>query len=719
MKSNHIQIRIRTAQTNKVQPSLFFDSWGQGNEIKDQQGRSQPLYHGTTHDFNAFDMGHRTNNRGGYFGKGFYFTNNQNDAASNYARIGPDLKNRIDLRAEAMMRQFEDDPDAFGELPFVNEEGDWDYDEATQYFQEEAKKFLIGNHGQQGKVMPNYVRMNNPIVLEPNGGTSFEFEPQYDEDGEIIDDEHGSAWELYQALRQVGRRYDIDSDAVWADISDNVSFYDGGANAWQVDQALRNSQVLYSELEMSDRGKSGDDDDNTVEIGPFIADVYRQLGHDGIDMNAWAAFGPGKHRSPMDNVTQSTRHYITWEPTAVKSSEDNSGIYDPDNPQITAKNIAKRLVQAALAIDRHDPISANMIDRVIQRLAWDDDEDNGYDDEDDDAPRPIRDSNEFWLHDGQATYANGDIGDSNHESIALEAICSEAGVSDVLGEDFTDWDSAELHFYEMAQKLVGQENTFLLGQDDEPEDAPYGNYLNLPIEQHGEDFADYIRTLYREYGENWHFYVGLGEYLKSFYLENHQGAGRPEDIERASKNFDALMKGISDPRKYARQSMDWIAVRGRNVELYSLNEKTVRDLYNGLNDAYDYPRGNSFNIEVDHPVRKTLFGIPFEDIESGAILKRYHLEIGAELRAEQGRNVSSPENSGIPAQNAPQNASMTEVPILPQQALYGPQETAKNVQDQMRGIPGYKSPQYDFSKNDVPRKPDGSPVYKYVGARRK
>ena len=62
------------------------------------------LYHGTTWKFDSFDI--RKSKELNFIGDGIYLTTSEEDAHINYACVGPDLKNRIDL--------FVDDIDIFG-----------------------------------------------------------------------------------------------------------------------------------------------------------------------------------------------------------------------------------------------------------------------------------------------------------------------------------------------------------------------------------------------------------------------------------------------------------------------------------------------------------------------------------------------------------------------------------------------------------------------------
>lgn len=919
-KARNIMITSRFAQTNKKQPSLFFNDWANDKEIKDSKGRSQTLYHGTTHTFDQFDPNNPFGHSQGYHGKGFYFTNNSNDASSNYATVdGSDLRERIQTRKNQLIEMAQDDPDNFSyaypdydiyeDIDTDNPGNDGDGALSIDYSKIEAatdaiaRKEIIGPH--EGAIIPTYVRMQNPMILTPGGGTNYQYDGEdggdIDEDGNFkYTNQTGTAKMLHDAIMEVGQRYNINMQPLWDELDEEFNFYDG-VNAWTIDKAIRNSNVL---MDLLDNPDIYDETENRP-IPTFISQVYQQMGYDGIDMDAWAAFGPRGHGG-MDGVTQSTRHYVTWTPENIKSAIGNNGLYDPKNPKITARvksingrvandslnsvndkllyhgtqsknnfeipkvqhsigvhlgtpeqakymagnvgrifplraniqnplrvhdfendweeltpylmyleheghitrdegkrkkdelwdhmmsdeiqalpekefngaqakwirdyikqfgydglvygnnwegdgdsyvafdshqlqhaepqnkiaSIIPTLIRVAASLDKTSPYLADQVDNLLFRLAYD------YDDEDEDNDE-ISDSDEYWFDGGTATYANGDIGDFNHEALALQAMVQQAGIENIPGldnrhlqEGIIDWDEASYHFDNMAQSLLGKEDSFLIGQEDEPEDAPYYRG-ELPVDEYGDQFADYVRNLYRQYGEDWIYQVDLADFLESYYITSHKGSGTPEEIERAKESFQHLIKGMSDPRAYVKKHMGWQRVAGRNIELYELNEKSARDLAKGLDDAFNYPIKQSFNIEVDHPVNHILYGVPYGDIESGAVIRRYYMEIAPLLRQQSPQNVpvvnapsqviSPVQQTATPSQEQGQlrlplfQSEPLPVAHMPQTALYDPTEKAKSVRDQMHGVPGYKSQIYDENFNDIPRKQDGTPVYKYVG----
>lgn len=395
----------------------------------------------------------------------------------------------------------------------------------------------------------------------------------------------------------------------------------------------------------------------------------------------------------------------------------------------------RRLVSAARLLDVQSPRLADTLDGVLLRIAnWygtdgeDEDDEDGTDEE---SRNAITEADEFWLDHGSATYANGNIGDDNHESLALQQMAYAAGLDNVtqmLGlRDGATWEDAEHNFSQMAESIADSQNTSRIG---DPEDSP--------ADQFSPEIAQYFKELYREHGEDWWSEVDLGVILEPYYVRDHSD-GTPQGAKRAKDEFGNLISGMRDARQYAKKHMGWQAVRGKNIELHELNESSASHLAEGLEDAYHNPSGHSFNIEVEHPIKYMMYGVPFEDIRSGAVVNRYRMESAAVLRdkaIEEARWEASkkaagenPSDQGFEAKwepafggGKPQDSYDRAAPIVPTTAptasrppLYDAAQGAKNVRDQMRGIPGYVPPIYDQGQTDVPRKPDGTPVYKYVG----
>ena len=75
-----------------------FAQWFRGSKVVDEDGEPLRVYHGTTHEFSRFSK--KNGNIENDWGKAFYFTNEPEDVGQNYAGIGPDLSQRIEISAD-------------------------------------------------------------------------------------------------------------------------------------------------------------------------------------------------------------------------------------------------------------------------------------------------------------------------------------------------------------------------------------------------------------------------------------------------------------------------------------------------------------------------------------------------------------------------------------------------------------------------------------------
>ena len=279
--------------------------------MRDDSGKPLVVYHGTTHDFEAFDPSQ--GNVENHYGRALYFTSSKTDLAENYAtEAGPDITQRIELTAERIFNDLQEewDEEHPGEEfpPYSSDE----YQKLMEEARQQAKKQIAGQS--QGVSMPVYLSLQNPVVVQKNGGTGFEL--NIDEDG----NESGSALTLYHAmLRVAGNYHHTDAQEIWVDL---IEHNGESFNAWDFERQVRNA------------GHYVEDDEGNLASGSFIADVYREMGFDGIIQDAYAEFGVGQYgRMKME---PGTKHYIVWDPRKVKSAIGNVGKFDPANPSITA-----------------------------------------------------------------------------------------------------------------------------------------------------------------------------------------------------------------------------------------------------------------------------------------------------------------------------------------------------------------------------------------------
>ena len=281
--------------------------------VLDEQGRPKRLFHGTTHNFDAFDT-ERANHENS-MGKAVYLTDSPEDASANYAGIGPDLENRISQLTDQLMNEAQ---------------GDWKDNRFVARMRAKARKQLMGQH--KGAVYPVQVRMKNPLVLDPKS------QQRYDqlvtcpegEDDDYKENQEGSAYKLWQALLDVGSEMGVDGGAVWEKLNEVVDMTDEPL-VYQVDQALR--EVT---------GNLDDPSTGDLICHEFIRKVYQRMGYDGVVMDAYSYFVPQRRKDPYGgayttqgmNIAPGTKHYVVFDPRSIKS------IYNPNpnwnDPKLTA-----------------------------------------------------------------------------------------------------------------------------------------------------------------------------------------------------------------------------------------------------------------------------------------------------------------------------------------------------------------------------------------------
>ncbi len=292
-----------------------FWKWFGKSKVVDANGEPLVVYHGTTHDFNEFKLDR--SNIENHFGRGFYFSNNPDDIDENYAGEGPDLTSRIERQAEQVFDE------KFGDKNY--QYGSSQYKKAMEKAKNLARKALAGK---APIVLPCYLRIENPIFIQPKGGTRFDYEMEFEDDdpdheGEPIG-ETGSAVNVMEAIKDVVDGWGGDGSTAVGDIQDKLGELDG-TTARALDKALRESEALmYLEADNGDLA--------STEV---IRKIYERAGYDGIIQDAYAEFGYArKTGKPMVSVTPGTFHYIVFKPNQIKSATGNDGSWDYNDADI-------------------------------------------------------------------------------------------------------------------------------------------------------------------------------------------------------------------------------------------------------------------------------------------------------------------------------------------------------------------------------------------------
>ena len=285
--------------------SPAFKAWFRGSVVRYPDGRPKPVYHGSTHSFEAFSL--KPSNPENWYGRALYFTDSPEDVGRNYATPeSPDLQRRIDFRTEQLLERVVDELEQeLGEAIGWN---DPRRDRLEEDARSQAAKELTGPAAMTYKL---YLRIERPVVIRKGGGTYFEI--NYNE---RTGAETGSGMRLYRAVMKAAGQLGLDGQKIWGEATEER--YEG-FTAHQFEESLR---VSDSMLEARDW-------DQTDE-GDFLSLVYRLAGFDGIVMeDAGATF-------QNMGIPPGTTHYTVWNPRQVKSAWGNVGTWSGRSPRMTA-----------------------------------------------------------------------------------------------------------------------------------------------------------------------------------------------------------------------------------------------------------------------------------------------------------------------------------------------------------------------------------------------
>lgn len=278
-----------------------FKSWFGKSKVVDENKKPKVVYHGSTHDFDEFKLD--KSNPDNWYGKLHYFTDEAQDADENYHNRGPDLKHKINRRAE---RIYEERYSIQTPPPY----GSKAYEAAMGKAKKQAEKELVGK---TPSVYPVYLKMENPLkVLPGSEGTYFDYYMD-DETGK----ESGSSIDLYNSVMNAADNYGADGEKLWVEVTEALG---PEFSAYDFDHTVRQSRFLELLYEDSKENDS-------VYVGSeFLKNVYLNAGFDGIIIDASKTF------MSME-LPGGTRHYMVPESTQVKSIF-NKGTWSKSNPKI-------------------------------------------------------------------------------------------------------------------------------------------------------------------------------------------------------------------------------------------------------------------------------------------------------------------------------------------------------------------------------------------------
>lgn len=146
---------------------------------------------------------------------------------------------------------------------------------------------------------------------------------------------------------------------------------------------------------------------------------------------------------------------------------------------------------------------------------------------------------EYWIINGQATFADGNVGDYSHESIAMQHVVQE--------------------FTEPMIKYAGE--------------------LGIESKIKINDEID-VQQIFKLFDEIYNFLYNSGFNEKKIVEAITKNTGMNADAYKV-----IFIK--TNAVEYVINYENWIAVRGMNIELYGFDENKRKSLLNGLNDILD------------------------------------------------------------------------------------------------------------------------------------
>lgn len=307
-------------------------------------------YHGTTNTFEEFNASLKGNMEG-QFGAVNYFTSSEHDATENYAGEGPDLTQRIELKAERLSDELTDfyqefDNEADGVAALKERYGEEVYDEDMMVMARNIVRQEL--HGGDEKVLEVYIKTERPFVVNDDrspwfeimdegeiealavarvadneGVTVDEIEASRDDYQDQIDDARYEVMDeqenpLIAAVQSVADKYDFDAGELLGSLYEVTA--DGSITHAKLEEFLRSNESLaYAE-----NPENGD-----IIQSHMIGEIIQELGFDSIILkNADTRF-------KNMNMEHGTAHIHVFDAnnTNIKSV-DNAGEFDPTNPNI-------------------------------------------------------------------------------------------------------------------------------------------------------------------------------------------------------------------------------------------------------------------------------------------------------------------------------------------------------------------------------------------------
>ena len=290
--------------------SPAFKAWFGSSKVVDDDGEPLNVYHGTTHDFDTFDL--KKTFADSYVGGGFYFTANPHDATENYAGKGPDAENKIDLKVEEV--EANDHEEISNILGMSIEEVEEAENEGKLHdiIKEYAEKEILGENPKPN-IMPVYLRILKPFYLGEEHKQYFDYNIGYDEETETESEPNGEGAVLIEKLTEELNEIDLrDTQETLGKILEDLEPYDGGFTSNEFYKAIKDRYELMDAYS----------DGEALSVHNFFRNIILAAGFDGVIMDA----------SVFKNMkgTANTNRYIVYSPNQIKSVNNPNPTESPN-----------------------------------------------------------------------------------------------------------------------------------------------------------------------------------------------------------------------------------------------------------------------------------------------------------------------------------------------------------------------------------------------------
>jgi len=157
---------------------------------------------------------------------------------------------------------------------------------------------------------------------------------------------------------------------------------------------------------------------------------------------------------------------------------------------------------------------------------------------------------EYWFTEHNSIYADGDIGDKNHEAIVIEHVASE-----MIAE------LADTKFGALADQLA-----YIEEMDGLCDSIMVREEIINWFDRNHPEVEDYSKELEKE-------------------------------LDWATEKLNVALGSVEDARDYGVNVLGWIRVLGNNVQLYGLTKKKLRQISRGFDDSGEEWLQENYHIE--------------------------------------------------------------------------------------------------------------------------